>query len=347
MPSEVVDSNPFVSIKFYDDDVEANVNAAAVTDESDLPAALWSSGSVAIDPLSEQGTPLLADTDAVVEAMSASLVKSVDLTEDMLPLPILEAVVSEEGKTAVITISADLSLFAGKKIGDLIVLKHTYDNGTVALKGANTLSKIVSEQYIFTNTVGAYISDTSTIAAATTYFLSVAVKDNSVYDWDHETSQRIVDPLVIAVRKEEAVASDKDTSIAQIWTEAAGKKVEGNSSGLIIVPGGTDVTNLPIWIVPTNAKAMVSPDASGDKYDFTSPRKFNVLAEDGTTSKDHTVTIEDEAFESPKKDEEVETENGSKISSSNGGCSTGTMAAIVLCVGALMLAGKNGRIRQK
>ena len=35
----------------------------------------------------------------------------------------------------------------------------------------------------------------------------------------------------------------------------------------------------------------MKPAASGDKYDFTEPRKFSVIAEDGVTSKDCTVTI--------------------------------------------------------
>jgi hypothetical protein len=83
---------------------------------------------------------------------------------------------------------------------------------------------------------------------------------------------------------------DSDKSISEIWTEISGVKHVANGDGVILLPEGTAVTALPIWIAAASDKAAVSPPASGDAYDFTNSRVFTVTAEDETSAQ-YTVSV--------------------------------------------------------
>jgi hypothetical protein len=279
------------------DGVESNVMPEAMYDGNELPEEL----------LEYVDIPLFADPDTPITVKAAKLAESiaksapavkdaVDADGATLPLPVVQAAVSGRGLTALVTFKADLTDFAGKTLGDLIVLKLLNDGTAEAPARVNRLADIAAGKYIFTDGYGANMPDSRAIAANAPYcWLSVGVKDESKYDWHPDPADSdehiITDPLTIALRKDGRTAAPTDTG-ARIWTAVSGGAVRSaDASGSILVPNSTDITSLPVWVAPESAKATVSPDASGDRYDFTNPRTFRVTAEDGVTSKDYRVTV--------------------------------------------------------
>jgi hypothetical protein len=269
--------------------VPGSAKRIELTEQSRLPGGLGDlSDYVDIDPLTGVVT---VKNDAIIDNMDAALEKTVETDEELLPLPVFQAEVNPAKGTALVTfVNVDLSAFEGKKIGDLILLKLTNKGKTVSFPEASELESIKAGEYIITDHKGEPRLDSEAVTKSGVYYVSVAIKDNSDYDWN-AADREIADPLAIALKKKAADAS-KDTSVSDIWTKIpSGDVKSADKNGLIIVPEGTSLNELPIWITPTHTQAVVSPDANGKSYDFTGPRKFNVLAEDKATSKDITVTI--------------------------------------------------------
>jgi hypothetical protein len=280
------------------DGVESNNAAGEVLNELDLPSDLLE--FVTVPVFGDEGAPITVDTDKLKESIEGTDLGNnvVDVTGDMLPLPVFEAQVTGKSLTALVTFKVDLSDFAAnnKKIGDLIILKLLNDGTTTAPGRVNRLEDVAAEKYIFTNKTGDNVPDGTAISKTNpVYYLSVGVRDESKYDWHTDAAgseeHKIVDPLTIALRKAAAATASTNTN-AKIWTKISGDIVKSaDTSGSILLPMGVSVDSLPIWVAPENEKATVKPAASGDKYDFTSPKTFRVTAEDGVTSKDYKVTV--------------------------------------------------------
>jgi hypothetical protein len=115
------------------------------------------------------------------------------------PLPVVRASVPEGADTVVFTLAMHLDEFAGKTVGDLVALKQKTDGVTEALARASSPSEIVGGQVAFTDENGTSLPPDLKIVEGVVYYLSVAIKDNSEYDWD-TTAGSVLDPIGVTTK---------------------------------------------------------------------------------------------------------------------------------------------------
>ncbi|MDR2137529.1 MAG: terpene cyclase/mutase family protein, partial [Synergistaceae bacterium] len=233
----VIDVPPFVPTN---DDVEApnNVESFAVNDVSeitDLPGlADVPSGVIELlkadVAVNAQGV-LVADAKAVVGGLSAGGATEIDTDGDILPLPVFRADVTQD-KAVLVTMEMTLDSFAGDTVADLALLKLKSDGTTDRLVPASSPQAISHGQYTLTDGTGNAVSPETKIEAGKTYSLSLAIKDNSPYDWD-PTPGSVLDPLALA--KAKAAPSDGNKDKDKDEDEDNGESGGGCNSGA----GGT------------------------------------------------------------------------------------------------------------
>jgi hypothetical protein len=89
----------------------------------------------------------------------------------------------------------------------------------------------------------------------------------------------------------EGTGEEPGTEIeVETWTEIGGEKYYADGGGIILLPRGASVANLPIWIETPGRVTTVTPDANGNTYNFTNPVEFTITSEGGTERK-YTVKI--------------------------------------------------------
>ncbi|MDR1471677.1 MAG: hypothetical protein LBS75_04060, partial [Synergistaceae bacterium] len=193
--------------EFADDKIETDVNAAGM--ESEGLESREELGDLASFVTTEAiGGAVTADAEKIAGIIggNAQLSKAVDTEYDMLPLPVFEATVTEEGRTALVSFRVDLdATFHGKKLAGLAVVKLLNDGSAVTLTKAASLAEITSGEYFWTYDEGSEISDTETVSGEEAYYLHIAVGDGSLYDWNGEPG-KVADPAAIAVKKETSSA---------------------------------------------------------------------------------------------------------------------------------------------
>jgi MYXO-CTERM domain-containing protein len=116
---------------------------------------------------------------------------------NMIPLPVFKTDV-ESGKTALVTIAVPLAKYADRFLSDVVVLKLKTDGATERLSSASSPAGISHAEYVWTDVDGAHIPGGSRITANQLYYLSIAIKDNSPYDWDPALGS-VVDPIALAL----------------------------------------------------------------------------------------------------------------------------------------------------
>jgi hypothetical protein len=115
------------------------------------------------------------------------------------PLPVVRVSVPEGANTVVFTLAMHLDEFEGKSAGDLVVLKQKTDGVTEALARASSPSEIVGGQVTFTDENGTALPSELKIAPGGVYYLSVAITDDSEYDWD-TTAGSVLDPMGVTAK---------------------------------------------------------------------------------------------------------------------------------------------------
>lgn len=106
------------------------------------------------------------------------------------------------------------------------------------------------------------------------------------------------------VDKEERTTSDQDGNVIKYWVDKVMFEAVSNmaldinqTSVEVVVPAGTDLANI-VGLATISVGAVIKPlDGSprlGERGDFTFPRKYRVIASDGMTYKDWTITVRKE-----------------------------------------------------
>jgi hypothetical protein len=149
---------------------------------------------------------LVAGAAAVINGLSAEDASEIDAAAT-IPLPIFHAEVNP-GKAALVAIELNLDGFAGKRLGSVDVLKLKSDGTTARLDIANSPQGIAHAQYVWTDEAGGAVAPGTLIEAGKAYRFSLAIKDDSAYDWDPAPAS-VVDPLALAVKKTAAPVNDE------------------------------------------------------------------------------------------------------------------------------------------
>ena len=149
--------------------------------------------------LDDEGT-LIAKAGPVIAGLSADERDEID-TAHVTPLPVFRALV-DDGKTALVSMAMSLDAYAGKRLGSVLLLKSRADGTTVPLSPAASPEAITHGQYVWTDAGGSAILPEEAIETGETYYLSVAIRDNSELDWDSEDENgSVLDPLLITGTK--------------------------------------------------------------------------------------------------------------------------------------------------
>ena len=163
---------------------------------------------------------LVANPDALLEANTGE--GAVKIEPEVIPLPILEAEVSEWGATAVTTLNVPLRAFAdgSNTVGDIVLLKLKRDRSVVELRRVSGLSEINHGLYAITDSDGNPVTDDKAIAADKVYLFVVGIGDDSELDWDmHEN--RVVDPLYTGLGSGGGGSSDSSDSGCSVGVTGA------------------------------------------------------------------------------------------------------------------------------
>jgi uncharacterized protein (DUF2164 family) len=194
-------------------DVEpaASVSLISAEDLESIPEGLAEFVTV------EDGVAL-ADKEALLSGLDESGNAAQIDRDNVKMLPILSARVSEEGKIALFTLRMNLNGFTGKTIGDLIVLKQKKDGSTERLMPAPSPEEIENALISITGRDGNALPESLVIETDGVYYLSAAIQDNSVYDWEDEPKV-VIDPMALTTLK--TASGDDDDIEAPVLTGGA------------------------------------------------------------------------------------------------------------------------------
>jgi hypothetical protein len=134
-----------------------------------------------------------------INGLSAAAASGIDTAKAITPLPVFHSDVTAGG-TTLVTLKVNLDSYGGEDISAVAVLKMTRGGSVVRLLRAVDQQSLISGAYIWTDALGYAISPSEEITAGGSYFMSVAIEDNSEYDLDGNLGT-IVDPLSLAVTK--------------------------------------------------------------------------------------------------------------------------------------------------
>jgi hypothetical protein len=134
-----------------------------------------------------------------INGLGAAAASGIDTEKPITPLPVFHSDVTAGG-TTLVTLKVNLDSYGGENLGAVAVLKMTRGGSVVRLLRAVDQQNLISGAFIWTDALGYAISSSEEIAAGRSYFMSVAIEDNSEYDLDGNLGT-VVDPLSLAVTK--------------------------------------------------------------------------------------------------------------------------------------------------
>jgi MYXO-CTERM domain-containing protein len=186
-------------------------------------------GEVAKDAYTLENGVAVTNTAAVVSGLKADDAKKIDAAT-VTPLPIFSAGVSDGG-TAVISLKASLDKYDGKKLGDVVMLKLKRDGTSEALRRAGDAKDLSAASFIWTDASGNPRNLSDKVVAGRSYYISVAIEDDSAYDLD-TTPGRIIDPLAMAAAKAPGTEDDDNAGGDNNGGgDSAGAASDGNGGG--------------------------------------------------------------------------------------------------------------------
>jgi hypothetical protein len=198
-----------------DPDVEIGGNAHNVTDGElgGILDALPGDRAEALGGATSSGASggIVSNPGEVAGGLSELDKAELDAGADaMIPLPVFKAEVND-GRTVLVSMAVSLSKFAGNNLSEVAVLKYRCDGVTERLEPAASPEGISHARYAWTDANGAALSGALKISAGRLYYLSVAIKDDSVHDWD-PTPGSVVDPMALALVKSAANGGNDEAS---------------------------------------------------------------------------------------------------------------------------------------
>ena len=120
-----------------------------------------------------------------------------------LPLPVFVATIQPEERVNskdVVLVSAKITFgaaFTGTSLGSIKVLKLNNKAEIVELTPRSDPTLIGHGEFVWTNEKGEAISS-DRLSKGSEAYLSVAISDNSDLDWDSETENSVIDPMILA-----------------------------------------------------------------------------------------------------------------------------------------------------
>ena len=120
-----------------------------------------------------------------------------------LPLPVFMAVIPSEDQTDgkdTVLVSAKITFgaaFTGKSLGSIKVLKLNNKAEIVELTPQSDPTRIGHGEFVWTNKDGGAISS-DRLSKDFEAYLSVAISDDSELDWDSNTKNSVIDPMILA-----------------------------------------------------------------------------------------------------------------------------------------------------
>jgi uncharacterized repeat protein (TIGR02543 family) len=150
----------------------------------------------------------VANAEKVLEGMSPEAREALDLgTSDdkLLPLPVFEATIPYQDRangedTVLVSMKVFFGeAFAGTNIGSIVVLKLKPDGTTTQLSWQPDPDAITHGQYAWTYYEGQAISPEYPLSLNFEAYFNVAIRDRSDLDWDYETENSVIDPIVLAI----------------------------------------------------------------------------------------------------------------------------------------------------
>ena len=151
----------------------------------------------------------VANAEKVLEGMSPDEREALNLgTSDdkLLPLPVFEATIPYQDRangedTVLVSIKVFFGeAFAGTNIGSIVALKLKPDGTTTQLSWQPNPDAIEHGQFTWTQYEGTVISpDVPLVSVNQEAYFNVAIRDNSDLDWDDETENSVIAPIVLAI----------------------------------------------------------------------------------------------------------------------------------------------------
>jgi hypothetical protein len=163
------------------------------------------------------GASGIVKTDVIIAKLPETEKAKIASGGAISPLPLFETAATTPGDTAVVIYQTKLNAFAGKPVSSVTALKLATDGKTYVLDKASSVASIGAGQLIITDNNGSPVS--ANIAADTTYRVYLAIKDNSVYDWNYDGEGAILDPAILT---EQSTAPDEGGSSGGCETGAIG-----------------------------------------------------------------------------------------------------------------------------
>jgi hypothetical protein len=194
---------------------------------TNLPCPALSSEATVVAQVDANGV-LTARPEAVIDAMTAKDKAEIDLAKGVAPLPIFHAAVGN-GKVALVSMKVSFNSgnnFVGLPVENLVLLKLTSANATERLNPTTDPKAITEGRFVLTDKKGSAIPAGTLITANAEYIFSVAIRDDSPYDWD-ATSGSVIDPLALA----ELNATAADTNTGNSDGAGTGGKSGGCDAG--------------------------------------------------------------------------------------------------------------------
>ena len=203
--------------------VEAGQNPQYVTAEE--------IGAIAPGKFEIENGVAMTKTTAVVSGLSPDDARKIDAAT-VTPLPIFSAGVSSGG-TAVVSIKVSLDKYDGARLGDVAMLKLKRDGSAEPLAMAADAKALKAASFIWTDMAGQPKDVSGKIVAGRSYYLNVAITDDSEYDLD-ATPGKIIDPLAMAstVTPQDDGGSNNDDDAAAGDSSGGGCSTGGSAQAL-------------------------------------------------------------------------------------------------------------------
>jgi hypothetical protein len=144
----------------------------------------------------------------------------IDAQKPVTPLPVFRTGVTA-GKTALVTLRVNLSGYGGETFGSIAVLKITSGGSAERLGMAASREKLTPGSYVWTDGSGNVKPSSEKAAAGQSYYISVAIEDDSEYDLD-DRHGTIVDPLALAVEGAASGSEDAGQGGGDGWNSSGG-----------------------------------------------------------------------------------------------------------------------------